>query len=316
MGPSANADDAGFAIGPHMSSWLATSGFPTECGVHLMARLTLSNWYGIAALNDCIDSSGASDVKVAAALDYSPQTIANWKKGTGQPSVGDIRELFTRFGQGSKEEREEQILYVQEVIRTKKADRRGLEFDPRFNAILLEMGERHYNYSFTWEPDRIPGPFQSEAFHFKILQPLEGTTDEVSRFGRNFKVRRAESLRDRSGSFMSQIVIGEAAILWLRELEPNDRQDQLELLCEWNSLPNFDFRIMARPHTLRGHFVLFLPAKSAAAGPAFVFTQIRDRSSCIEEPERVKLYHEPIEPNWHRATPLEEYLDAERDRLA
>jgi hypothetical protein len=281
-----------------------------------MARLTLSNWYGIAALNDCIDASGASDVKVAAALDYSPQTIANWKKGTGQPSVGDIRELFTRFGKGDKQELEEQILYVQEVIRTKKADRRGLEFDPRFNAILLEMGERHYTYTFTWEPDTIPGPFQTEAFHYKILQPLEESSDEGARFGRNFKVRRAASLRGRTDPFMSQIVIGEAAILWLRELEANDQREQLDLLRDWNSLPNFDFRVMARPHTLRSHFVLFLSTEGTTADPAFVFTEIRDRTSCIEEPKRVKLYHEPIEPNWRRATPLEEYLDAQCDRLA
>ncbi|MCD0442137.1 DUF5753 domain-containing protein [Glycomyces sp. A-F 0318] len=281
-----------------------------------MARLTLSNWYGIAALNDCIDSSGASDVKVAAALDYSPQTIANWKKGTGQPSVGDIRELFTRFGKGSREEREEQILYVQEVIRTKKADRKGLEFDPRFNAILLEMGERHYNYSFTWEPDRVPGPLQNDAFHFKILQALEGTTDEVSQFGRNFKVRRAKGLRSRCEPFKLYFAIGEAALLWLRHLEAGDRREQLDLLREWNSLLSCEIRIMAHPHTFHSNFQLFLPAKSPAAGPAFVFTEIRDRTWCIEEPERVKLYHDPIEPNWHRATPLEEYLDAERDRLA
>lgn len=310
------ADSVGFAIGPHMPSWLATSGFPTECGVHLMTRLTLSNWYGIAALNDCIDESGASDVKVAAALGYSPQTIGNWKKGAGQPSVGDIRELFTRFGKGSREELEEQILYVQEVVRTKKADRKGLEFDPRFNAILLEMGERHYNYTFKWVPDLMPGVLQSEAFHYKILQPLEETTDEVARFGRNFKVRRANTLRNRASPFKAQFVIGEAAILWLRELEANDRREQLELLREWNSLPNFEIRIMARPHTFRGNFEVYLPEGSRSAGPGFVFTETRDRSWCIEEPQRVELYHEPIEPNWHRATPLEEYLDAERDRLA
>jgi hypothetical protein len=111
-------------------------------------------------------------------------------------------------------------------------------------------------------------------------------------------------------------VIGEAALLWLRELEDADRRDQLDLLREWNALPNFEIRFMARPHTFHGNFVLFLPAGSPTAGPAFVFTEIRDRTWCIEEPKRVKLYHEPIEPNWHRATPLEEHLDAERVRLA
>lgn len=260
--------------------------------------------------------SGSTDADVAAALGYSVQTIWNWKKGEGQPSVGDVRELFTKFGKGSDEEKEEQILYVQEVVRTKKADLKGLEFDPRFNAILLGKGERHYNYACTWEPDRIPGPFQTEALHYKVLQPLEGTTDEVADFGRKFKVRRAETLRGRTDPFSSQVIIGEVALLWLREMEASDRQDQLEYLREWNALRSFEIRIMARPHTLRGHFVLFLPAKSPTAGPSFVFTQIRDRTSCIEDEKRVKLYHEPIKPNWLRATPLEEYLDAERDRLA
>lgn len=260
--------------------------------------------------------SGSTDADVAAALGYSVQTIWNWKKGEGQPSVGDVRELFTKFGKGSDEEKEEQILYVQEVVRTKKADLKGLEFDPRFNAILLGKGERHYNYTCTWEPDTIPGPFQTKELHYKVLQPLEGTTDEVADFGRKFKVRRAETLRGRMTPFTGEYFIGESALVWLRELEAGDRRDQLEFLREWNSLQTIDIWIMARPHTFRGNFQLFLPAKSPTAGPAFVFTQIRDRTSCIEEPERVKLYHEPIEPNRHRATPLEEYLDAERDRLA
>lgn len=277
-----------------------------------MVKPTLSNWYGSRDLADCIIDSEKSEAEVAEALDVSRQTIGNWKKGKGQPSVGDVREIITQFG-GADEER---ILYVQKVVRTKKADHAGLEFDPRFNAILLQKGERHYNYTFTWEPDRIPGPFQSDAFHFKLLQPLEGTTDEVAQFGHEFKERRRTTLRHRHAPFKSQTVIGESALLWLRELEADDRRGQLELLREWNALPDFEIRIMARPHTLRGHFVLFLPEGSPTAGPGFVFTQIRDRTWCIEESERVKLYTGPIEPNWHRATPVEEYLDANRDRLA
>ncbi|MFB9658440.1 Scr1 family TA system antitoxin-like transcriptional regulator [Glycomyces mayteni] len=277
-----------------------------------MVKPTLSNWYGIRDLTDCIIDSGKSDAEVAEALDYSQQTIGNWKKGKGQPSVGDVREIITQFG-GADEER---ILYVQKVVRTKKADQTGLEFDPRFNAILLQKGERHYNYEFTWEVDRIPGPFQTDAFHYKVLQPLEETSDDVARFGRGFKELRRTTLELREAPFRSQTVIGESALLWLRELEAGDRRDQLELLREWNARPNFEIRIMARSHTLRGHFVLFLPEGSPTAGPGFVFTQIRDRTSCIEEPMRVKLYTGPIEPNWHRATPVEEYLDAERDRLA
>ncbi|PRY60963.1 Scr1 family TA system antitoxin-like transcriptional regulator [Glycomyces artemisiae] len=277
-----------------------------------MVKPTLSKWYGPRDLADCIIDSEKSDAEVAQALDYSTQTISNWKKGKGQPSVGDVREIITLFG-GADEER---ILYVQKVVRTKKADQAGLEFDPRFNAILLQKGERHYNYIFTWEPDTIPGPFQTDAFHYKVLQPLEETSDEVAEFGHEFKQRRARMLELRGTPFQSQTVIGESALLWLRELEAGDRREQLELLREWNARPNFELRIMAKPHTLRGHFVLFLPEGSPTAGPGFVFTEIRDRTTCIEEPERVKLYTEPIEPNWHRATPLEEYLDAERERLA
>lgn len=277
-----------------------------------MVKPTLSNWYGPRDLADCIIDSGKSDAEVAQALDYSPQTISNWKKGKGQPSVGDVREIITLFG-GADEER---IRYVQKVVRTKKADQAGLEFDPRFNAILLEKGERHYNYNFKWVQDTMPGVLQSEAFHSKILKPLEGTSDEEADFGRSFKVRRAKALRARTDPFSAQIVIGEAAVSWLRELEAEDRREQIEILRDWNSLRNFEIRIMATHHTLGGSYELFAPVESLTAGPKFVFAQIRDRTWCIEDPERVKLYDEPIEPNWRRATPLEEYLDAKRDRLA
>lgn len=277
-----------------------------------MVKPTLSNWYGPRDLADCIIDSGKSDAEVAQALDYSPQTISNWKKGKGQPSVGDVREIITQFG-GADEER---ILYVQQVVRTKKADRMGLEFDPRFNTILLEKGERHYNYNFKWVQDTMPGAMQSEAFHFKILQPLEGTTDEVANFGRSFKIRRAKQLRARTDPFSAQIIIGEAAVSWLRELEAEDRREQIEILRDWNSLRNFEIRIMATHHTLANNYELFDPAGSPTAGPKFAFTERPGRATCIEEPEQLKLYDGPIEPNWRRATPLEEYLNAKRDRLA
>lgn len=277
-----------------------------------MARLSLSNWYVIASILDGMEASGANDAQVAEALGVVPQTIANWKKGLGQPSVGDIREFITRFGGADEEE----ILYAQQVVRAKKAAAKGLEFDSRFNAILLAKGERHYNRIFNWEPERVHGPLQTDAFHTKVLKPLEGTTDEVADFGRDFKVRRAKTLRNRTDPFTAQFFLGEAALGWLRELEANDRRDQLDYMREWNSLSNFEIRIMAGPHTFHSNFHLFQPVNSPTAGPAFVFTQIRDRTWCIEEPERVKLYHEPIEPNWRRGIPLEEYLDAQRDRLA
>lgn len=269
-------------------------------------------WFCTSALTDCIELSGASDAQVARALGYSQQTIANWKKGTGQPSVGDIRELFTCFGGGD----EEQILGLQGVVRAKKSDLKELELDARFTALLIERCERHYNGIFLWVPDRIPGPFQLEAFHSKLLQPLEGSSDEQADFGWRRKTRRAEVLRNRAEPFHIRTIIGETAILWLLELDQADRRKQLELLQEWNSLPNFEIRIMARPNTLEEHFFYFDPAGSATAGPAFVMTNSRVRATCIQDPSLIGLYIKDIEPNWRRATSLEEYLHENRDRLA
>lgn len=285
---------------------------PTECGVLFVARSSIPNWFCTTALIDCIAQTDASVSEIAMALGYSEQTLTNWKKGTGQPSVGDVRELFTQFGNAD----EEQILGVQGVVRAKKFDLKELELDARFNGLLIEKCERHYNRIFVWEPDRIPGPFQCAPYHFDILQVLEGTPDDRAILGRNRKERRGKTLRGRTPPFLNRYIIGETALLWLRELAPSERREQLDLLREWNSLPIFEIRIMARPNTLDEHFFHFDPAGSATAGPEFVLIRSRDRTRCVEDPTLVKLYTDQIEPNWQRATSLEDHFAANPDLFA
>lgn len=277
-----------------------------------MARQSLSDWYVRAELIDRMDAHGVSDTEVAERLDYSPQTIANWRKGSGQPTVGDAREFFAHYGNGD----EEAMLYMQQVVRNKKADLRVLEADARFNALMLAKGELHYREIFKWEPQVLPGVVQTREFHFQVLQPVEGTTDEVANFGWDFKERRVRGILNRTDEYKMNILIGEAALLWLRGMPSEGHLAQLEHLRECNGRPGWEIRIMDKPQLLGGNFEVFTPNGSATAGPPFVFNQVRDRSWCVEELNRVKLYHESIKPNWLRATPLEEYLNAERDRLA
>ncbi len=277
-----------------------------------MARQSLSDWYVRAELIDRMDAHGASDAEVAARLDYSPQTIANWRKGSGQPTVGDAREFFAHYGDGD----EEAMLYMQQVVRNKKADLRVLEADARFNMLMLRKGDLHFRQLFKWWPNILPGIVQTRDFHFKALQPLDGTSDEVAELSWASKMRRVQGILNRTDTFELNIVIGEAAFLWLRAMDPDGRQEQLDFLRECSNRPGWEIRIMPGPDTLGSGYEIFLPSGSPTAGPAFVYTEIRDRSWCLEEPKRVKLYHESIKPNWLRATPLEEFLDAERDRLA
>lgn len=264
---------------------MATSSFPTECGVLLMARQSLSDWYVKADFIDHMDAHGASDAEVADRLGYSPQTIANWRRGAGQPSVGDVREFFAHYGDGD----EEAMLYMQQVVRNKKADTKNLEADPRFNALMLAKGELHFRDIYKWVPLVLPGVLQTREFHFDLLQQVEGNSDDVAEFGWAFKERRVQGILNRSDEYRMSIIIGEGAFLWLRELKPEARRAQLDHLRECSELPGWNIRVMTRPHTLGGTFELFLPNGNATAGPSFVFTQIRDRSWCLEEPKRVKL---------------------------
>ncbi|HEU5127080.1 MAG TPA: Scr1 family TA system antitoxin-like transcriptional regulator [Glycomyces sp.] len=291
---------------------MSISSFPTECGVSLMARQSLSDWYVRAELMDRMDAHGVPDTEVAERLDYSPQTIANWRKGSGQPTVGDVREFFLHYG----DDDEEALLYMQQVVRSKKADLKYMEADPRFNALMLAKGELHYRDIFKWQPQILPGVVQTREFHFEVLHPIEGTTDEVAEFGWAFKERRVEGILGRADEYKMSILIGDGAFSWLYAMTPEGRRVQFDRLRELNSVPGWQIRVMTGPHTFGGNFELFLPNGNATAGPAFVFTEIQDRSWCLEESERIKLYHRLIKPNWLRAIPLEEYLDAERDRLA
>ncbi len=277
-----------------------------------MARRSLSEWYVIAELIDRMHAAGATEAEVAELLGYSTQTIVNWRKGSGQPSVGDVREFFAHFGNGD----EEAMLYMQQVVRNKKADLKIMEADPRFNMLMLGKGELHYRYLFKWWPGIFPGIVQTRSFHFDVLQPLDGNSDEVAERSWDFKQRRAKGIRSRADDYELAIIIGASAFLWLSALTPSSRRQQLDHLKECNTWPGWDIRVMAGPNTLGSGYELFLPDGKTTAGPGFVYTEVRDRSWCVEESKRVKLYHEPIKPNWARATPLEEFLDAERDRLA
>ncbi|THV37764.1 Scr1 family TA system antitoxin-like transcriptional regulator [Glycomyces buryatensis] len=273
--------------------------------------MSLPTWYVCQGLADLMQANGVDDHDVGAMLDYSYQTISNWRKGAGQPSKGDVREFFHHYGNGD----EEAMLYMQQVVRSKKADHRELEADPRFNALMLERADRHYRRIIKWAPTVLPGTVQERAYH-DLLQEIEGTTDDVSEFGWTFKERRVTGIEARIDKYEMVMIIGDAAFLWLNHLSAAERSEQIEHLRYKNNLPGWNIGVMAQPHSLGGNFDLYLSQGSLSAGPDFVFTEINDRSWCIEEQQRVRLYHDLTKPNRPRATPLEEFLNAERDRLA
>ncbi|GAA2283754.1 hypothetical protein GCM10009853_042910 [Glycomyces scopariae] len=270
---------------------------------------SLTEWNASTRFRDARLRRNVSQAGLSRELNVSPATIANWEKNRSKPHSSQVEKICDVLGIGKEIKA---FLYRIAV----DGGSRNIELTPRENALCLALAELHYGSIWKWEPLVLPGITQIRAYQDQILKVVEELTEQRSRFGWTFKKERQAELKQRLTKYLMSIMIGDSAFYHLKDMEPADRRDQIGYLRECNAREGWEIRVMSAASTLGGPFSVYVPGESPTAGPPFVYAQIHDLSWCIEELGRVRAYHERIKKNWTRATPLEEFLDAERDRLA
>ncbi|WP_158630292.1 helix-turn-helix domain-containing protein [Glycomyces terrestris] len=273
------------------------------------APSSLTEWNASVRFRDARLRRKWSQAELARELNLSPATIANWEHRRSQPHSSQIEKICDVLGIKGEIKA---FLY-----RLALADSsHNIELTPRENALCLALAELHYGSIWKWEPLILPGITQVRAYQEQILKVVEELTEQLSRFGWTFKKERQSELKQRRTKYRMSILIGSSVFFHLKDMELADRREQVEYLRECNAREGWEIRVMHSASTLPGPFEVYVPGDSPTAGPPFVYTEIHDLSWCIEERDRVQAYHELIKKNWKHATPLKEFLDAERDRLA
>jgi transcriptional regulator with XRE-family HTH domain len=269
----------------------------------------LTEWNARMRFRDARIRKRMPQSELAAAIGYSTQTISNWENNRSKPHASQIEKICDVLGLNDEIKRFLFRIHLD-------GGTRNIELTPRENALCLALAELHYGSIWRWAPLVLPGIVQIRAYQEQILKIVEEVTDQLSQFGWNFKNERQSELKQRLTPYRMSIIIGDSALYHLREMELVDRREQIEYLRECNAREGWELRVMDSASTLGSAFEVYVPGDSPTAGPPFIYTEIHDLSWCIEELDRVREYHERIKKNWKRATPLEEFLDAERHRLA
>lgn len=277
-----------------------------------MTQEDMTSWFMRKMVRKYRTLSGKSQREVGEDIDRSANSVRDYESGKTSIPTMSLTDLADSIGMP-----DDVTAYMKKLGR---ARRRGepIEADMRFNALYLSLGEQYAGEIFKWDSVFIPGPLQTEAYHFGPVRKAEPGTDEKVNSGWDFKSERREALRDRTDRPKVHYLIGEAAFFMLSK-EPRELQiDQLDFLTACDRIPGWQIRVFTEPWD-RGNsnFEIYKPGESPDAGPPFVYTEVYDSSWCIQEPRRVAGYDKWRRIRWPRSIRFKEYRDVFwRDRLA
>jgi transcriptional regulator with XRE-family HTH domain len=257
--------------------------------------------------------AGMSQREFGDEVDRSKETIHAWETGKTDISAHSIGNIARACGLS-----EEISEYMKAVARARKSGM-PIEANARLNALFVALAEEYYGDVFKWDPHLVPGPLQSERYHFVVVPKTEPTAS-VERLGSGwtFKSERRETIRLRIDDPSFQFLIGEAAMIQLRRESAELEQEQLAYLREWAARPGVEIRILTEPvRSGEGMFEIYKPGGSKLAGPPFVYTEGHDSSWCIDDPDRIARYDDFRKTKWKLAIRIEDYGDDYRcDRMA
>jgi transcriptional regulator with XRE-family HTH domain len=184
----------------------------------------------------------------------------------------------------------------------------ALEASMRFNALFIALAEEYYGDIFKFDASLIPGPLQLQEYQYVVLRIAEEATEEQLDRGWVFKDSRAESIWNRKDQPKIHFLVGETALMQLREISAELYEAQMTYLRRWARKPGVSIRIISGPVPARlSSFDIYMEGDSELAGPPFVYTEIADSSWLIDDPSRIAGYDETRKKLWKKAIRIEVY---------
>ncbi|WP_157930762.1 Scr1 family TA system antitoxin-like transcriptional regulator [Glycomyces xiaoerkulensis] len=267
-----------------------------------MAEQDMGWWFLKTVARKARNASGKSQREVGDEIYRSDDTIRGWEKGKTDIPLQSIEPLAKACGMS-----DELTKYMTVVAEARK---QGLpiEADMRYNVLFITLAEEYSPFIFKWDALLIPGPLQQESYHYRVVRMAENAADEALDRGWASKTERREILESRTDGPLVQFLIGEAALLLLKEVSEELCQEQLAHLKEYGTRSGWEVRILREPVPARNSaFSIYNSGGSGLACPDFVYTEGHDRSWCIDDPSRVTGYDDFREQKWKTATRIEDY---------
>ncbi|THV41210.1 Scr1 family TA system antitoxin-like transcriptional regulator [Glycomyces buryatensis] len=259
-------------------------------------------------------ASGRSQREVGEYVYRSEDTIRAWELGRTDIPLNALAVYAKACGIS-----DEIAGYMRQVAEARKNPEKAIEADMRFNALFLALAEEYSCDIFKFDALIIPGPLQIGEYHDDVVRAIDPkATNKNLEDGWEFKLERAAALAARGDRPTIHFLIGEAALLMLRQVSKEIYRKQMAHLRRWAKKPGVSIRILRAPVSGRlANFDIYLSGKNQAACPPFVYTEIADSSWCIDDPTRIARYDEIRKMLWKMATRIEDYHDDDRrDRLA
>jgi transcriptional regulator with XRE-family HTH domain len=232
----------------------------------------------------------------------SKDTILGWEKGKTDIPPSSISDLARACGL-SDEIRD----YMKAVAKARRVGT-SVEADMRFNALFLALAEEHAGYIFKFNALIIPAPLQDRDYHFGPVRKIQlDATDEAVEEGWAFKDERAIALQsriaNRVGRPTAHFLIGEAALLLLRNCSEELYQQQMARLRWWAKRPGISIRILRDAVPARmSSFDIYKEGGNPLACPPIVYTEIADSSWLIDDIDRLASYDDIRKMLWKMAS--------------
>ncbi|GAB3644541.1 Scr1 family TA system antitoxin-like transcriptional regulator [Glycomyces tarimensis] len=267
-----------------------------------MATQDMGSWFLRTAARKGRKATGRSQRQVGDEVDRSTDTVRAWEQGRTDIPLQAIEALARACGMSN-----EIAMYMRKVAKARK-NGHPIEADMRFNALFIALAEEYSGDIFKWDATLIPGPLQTEAYHYTVVRLAEQATDEQLNRGWAFKTQRRKALEARKDNPQIKFLLGETAMLQLRQVSEQLYREQTAYLTECAERPGWEIQILTEPVPGReGTFEIYKPGGSELSCPSFVYIEVHDSSWCIDDPVRIESYDEFRKKRWHRAIRIEDY---------
>lgn len=272
-----------------------------------MAQTELGSWFTRMMLRKGRLILDKTQREIAEEVCYSTDTYRAYEAGRATPPAKTIKGLASACGLSA-----ETAEYMVQVALSRR-NGEALEADQRFNALFIALAEQHYGFFFKFDALMIPGILQLQKYHYIVARLAEPGSDEWVDNGWDFKDGRQQTIAARTDRLEMHFLIGEAALLHLRQISEELYRDQMAHLQRWARKSGVKIRVLPGPVLAqRSNFDIFMEGSSKLAGPPFAYTEVLDSSWLIDDPTRIASYDEVRKMLWKKAIRIEVYQDDDR----
>ncbi|MFC4337829.1 Scr1 family TA system antitoxin-like transcriptional regulator [Salininema proteolyticum] len=244
-----------------------------------MADSKLTRWLIATELASIREEAGLSRTEAARVVGVgSSETIRKWEVGENQPYPYAVKGICDLYGTDGGTVEYLRFLYGQR-------DSKNI-FPQVYEPRPLLRAEKHYDAFYKFEPQFIPNVLQVEGYHFAPELRDRRFDDRRHQEGWILKQQRRKELKGRGEKARVVLIVGEAAMLALDQL--SCREHQVERMKRAVS-GGWDIRVVRIPHPYMypGYEIFSSGVAGPPAKPAFVYSEMPDKSEYIEEADRV-----------------------------